>query len=211
MKASHIEFLVEEESAEAYLRGLLPQLLGEGTSFAIHPHQGKDDLIEKLPKRLRGYASWLPESCRIVVLVDRDKDDCRKLKQAIERMAVEAGLVTRSRARGRGWQVAIRIAVEELEAWFFGDWEALRRCCTGLPATLRRKAAYRDADAIEGGTAEALERVLQKAGHFPGRMQKVALARAMGKATDPDAKDSRSFIALREVVREAAGIGAQRM
>ncbi len=78
----HLEFLVEEPSMEAFLRELLPRLLPENCSFEIHPFQGKKDLLEKLEGRLRGYSSWLPEHWRIVVVVDRDGDDCRQLNAA---------------------------------------------------------------------------------------------------------------------------------
>jgi hypothetical protein len=59
MTVRHVEVLVEEPSMEAALRLLLPRLLSELT-FAVHPYQCKDDLLAKLPARLRGYRSWLP-------------------------------------------------------------------------------------------------------------------------------------------------------
>lgn len=37
-------------------------------------------LLARLPERLRGYASWLPDTWRIVVIVDRDDADCTTLK-----------------------------------------------------------------------------------------------------------------------------------
>ena len=61
--------LVEEPSMEAALELLLPQLLG-GVDFDIHPFQGKHNLLQKLPERLKGYASWLPDNWWILVLVD---------------------------------------------------------------------------------------------------------------------------------------------
>ena len=48
------------------------------------------------------------------------------------------------------------IAVEELEAWYFGDWVAVREVYPGLPATVSNKANYRNPDQIRGGTWEAL-------------------------------------------------------
>ena len=48
MKASHLEFIVEEPSIEAFLAGLMPRMLGTQTTFSIHPHQGKMDLLNKL-------------------------------------------------------------------------------------------------------------------------------------------------------------------
>jgi len=69
--------LVEEHSMEVFLAGLLPRLLGQRATFTVHAHQGKSDLLAKLAPRLRAYAKWLPATWRIVVVVDRDRDDCR--------------------------------------------------------------------------------------------------------------------------------------
>jgi hypothetical protein len=119
----HLELLVEEPSMEAFLRALLPRLLPADRTFDVHPFQDKDDLLSKLESRLRGYAAWLPEGWRIVVVVDRDDDDCHALKERLEAIAEHARLLTRSRGGGPGWQVVNRISIEELEAWYFGDWE----------------------------------------------------------------------------------------
>lgn len=94
MTAEHIEFLVEEPSMEAFLRSSLPRLLGE-TSFEIYTYQGKADLLSRLEERLKGYATWLPSTWRIVVILDRDDDDCLKLKNSLEQLASVAALSTR--------------------------------------------------------------------------------------------------------------------
>ena len=95
MKAEHLEILVEEPSMEAFLRESLPRLLGDKASFEVYPYQCKDDLLSKLPARLDGYARWLPETWRVVVIVDRDNDVCESLKEKMELMAATAGLRTR--------------------------------------------------------------------------------------------------------------------
>src|SRR5579872_1308416 len=114
----HLEFLVEELSAQAALQNLVPKILGEEFSFQIYPHQGKRDLLGKLPNRLRGYRGWLPEDSGIVVLMDADGKDCRVQKAQLEATAREAGFPTRNSARGGRFQLLNRLAVEELEAWF---------------------------------------------------------------------------------------------
>lgn len=78
--AKHLEFLVEEPSLEAFLRVALPRMIPSSCSFNIHAYQGKPDLLRKLHQRLRGYQRWIPPSYRIVVLVDRDDQDCHVLK-----------------------------------------------------------------------------------------------------------------------------------
>src|SRR4051794_27932317 len=119
MRAEHFELLVEEPSMEAFLTELLPRLLGDQATFTIHTHQGKADLLAKLNARLRGYAKWLPPNTRIVVLVDRDDEDCRALKQRLEAGARAAGLQSR-KSGASPWRIVTRIAIEELEAWYFG-------------------------------------------------------------------------------------------
>ncbi len=174
----HIEFLVEEVSAEVGLNNILPRILKDDISNVIHPFSGKMDLLSQLSNRLKGYRKWLAEDGRIVVLIDRDQDDCRTLKAKLEKAAKEAGFVTKSDAQGRNrFEVLNRLAIEELEAWFFGDPKAIVQAYPRVPTTIRGKARYRDPDAIAGGTWEALERVLKKAGYYPSGMPKVETAR----------------------------------
>jgi len=113
----HLEILVEEESAEAALAILVPRVL-PGVSFAIHPHRGKPALLKALPGRMLGYSKWAERNeARIVVLVDRDAQDCHELKQKLEEAARQAGLVTKSAApAGAPFTVVNRLAIEELEA-----------------------------------------------------------------------------------------------
>jgi hypothetical protein len=199
----HIELLVEEPSAEAALQILLPKI--GVVSFAIHAHQGKSDLLAKLPARLKGYRRWLPKDGRIVVLLDEDRQDCRKVKQKLEAAAASAGLATKSSRRRGPFQVVNRLAVEELEAWFFGDIQALAAAYPGVPPTLASKAPYREPDQIKGGTCEALERVLRRAGHFPGGLAKIEAARTIAQHMDPNRNRSRSFRLFRDTLRELAG------
>lgn len=190
---------------EAFLRELLPRLLPAQVSFQIYPSQCKDELLQRLPDRLRGYG-WLPDDWRIVVIVDRDDDDCAVLKQRMEAMACQAGLRSRTASGGAIWQVANRIAIEELEAWYFGDWESVCTSYPGVSRTLPRREGFRDPDAIRGGTWEAFERVLKQAGHFRTGLRKTEAARTMGHSMDARRNSSRSFAALREVLLEAAGV-----
>jgi hypothetical protein len=198
----HVEFLVEEASMEAALELLLPRMLRKAT-FKIHSYQGKPDLLGQLPQRLRGYKAWIPQTWRIIVIVDRDDEDCETLKRKLETMSRQAGLRTRSAAGGEaGYLVVNRLAIAELEAWFFGDWEAVREAYPKAAATIPAKAAYRAPDAIRGGTHEALERVLQQAGYFTSGLRKIELARAVAKYMVPSRNTSPSFCSLRDALRD---------
>ena len=194
----HIEFLVEEQSAEAALENLVPTIVGSEIDFNIRSFQGKPDLLAKLPERLRGYRQWLPEDWRIVVLLDVDNEDCRVLKEKLEKMAFNAGLTTKTAAGGARFQVLNRIAIEELEAWFIGDEEALRAAYPRVEKNLAQKEKYRDPDAIAGGTWETLERLLQKGGYFRGGLGKVTAAREISQHMVPERNRSRSFQIFRD-------------
>lgn len=198
----HLELLVEEPSAAEALTVLVPKIVGRDVTFAVHPHQGKADLLAKLPGRLRGYRAWLPEEWIIVILIDEDRADCHRLKGQLEDAARRANLRTRATsAQNQPPELVARIAVEELEAWFFGDVAALVEAYPRVPRTLHRQKKYRDPDHISGGTWEALERVLQKAGYFPGGLQKMEVARAVSARMDLDRNSSRSFCAFRDALR----------
>ena len=194
---------------EAALRLLLPKVLGD-LSFEIYPHQCKDELLFRLPQRLRGYGQrrksdpWFRDRCCIVVVIDRDDDDCAQLKRRLEKIAKDVGLVTRSNPKDGAYMVVNRLAIEELEAWYFGDWEAVRAAYPRASATVPSQAKYRHPDAIAGGTWEAFERVLKKAGYFSGGLRKVEAARAVTVHMDPSRNASPSFRIFRDVLLEMA-------
>ena len=188
---------------EAFLRALLPSALPEDRTFEVHAFQGKRDLLQKLKSRLRAYARWLPDEWRIVVMVDRDDDDCRALKEQLEETAERAGLLSRSRATERSWQLVNRVVIEELEAWYFGDWQAVRAAYPRVSATVPNKAAYRTPDAIEGGTWEAFERVMRRHGYFTTGLRKMEAARAIAPHIDPVRNSSQSFGLFADAIAEA--------
>ena len=189
----HVEVLLEEPSAEAFLREIFPSLLPPPVTWNPVVFQGKDDLLRNLEPRLRAYAKWIPNDWRIVVLVDEDRQDCHALKQRMEIAAGNAGLGTKTNPKGRAFTVVNRIAVEELEAWLFGDVAALAAAYPGVSPNLAAKARFRDPDAISGGTWEALEQVLQRAGYYGGGLLKIETAREVAKRIQPAQNTSESF------------------
>lgn len=209
MTGQHLDFIVEEPSMEAFLRGLLPNMLSMRATFEVYPHQCKDDLIKNLPARLLGYSAWLPDSRRIVVVLDCDNDECSNLKVEIEKIVEKAGLRSRAKRENLPWQIVTRIAIEELEAWYFGDWAAVKQVYPKVNPNIPTQAHYRHPDAIKGGTWEAFERCLQKAGYFKGGLRKIEAARLLGQAIDPQRNRSPSFLAFRDAVIEAIAEPAQ--
>jgi len=184
---------------EEFLRVLLPRLLGP-ISFEIHPFEGKQALLRKLPQRLGGYARWLPSTHKIVVIVDRDDEDCRDLKRKLDQIVADAGLTPKSRAGDGPYSVVNRLAIEELEAWYFGDWDAVCRAYPNVSPTAAKKAAYRHPDEIVRGTWEAFERELQRARYFTTGIRKVEAARTIAVQMEPSQNRSPSFCAFRDVL-----------
>jgi len=192
----HIELLLEEPSAEAFLRELLPKIVPAGTTWNPVVFQGKMNLLANLERRLRGYQAWMPADWRIVVLVDEDRDDCRSIKARMERAAAAARLSTKTQSDDGRFVVLNRIAVEELEAWFFGDTDALVAAFPRVPRGIGQKAAFRNPDAIGGGTWEQLERVLQRAGYCRGGLAKIDVARKVAGRMEIGRNTSASFRAF---------------
>ncbi|MQX35647.1 DUF4276 family protein [Roseospira navarrensis] len=190
-----IHVLLEEPSAKATLEHVLPRLLPPDIHHRCITFQGKPDLLQQLPNRLRGYRKRLDhERLRVVVLIDRDTQDCLVLKRRLEAMAREAGLTTRSSRGPDGEYVVLnRIAVEELEAWFLGDETALRAAYPRLKKGVTRAQSIRCPDDVKGGTAEALHRVFKRAGYFKdSHMPKTDVARKVGEHLSVTPNDNRS-------------------
>jgi hypothetical protein len=188
----NIEFLIEDYSGREALEALLPRCLEPGTGYQVHHFGGKQDLLKKLSQRLKGYRDWITEDYLIVVLIDRDAENCLTLKQKLEEIAIQAGFKTKSQDP-HSYQVLNRIIIEELEAWFFGDVAAITLAYPKISSTLDQKSKYRDPDAIAGGTWEALERILQKAGYHPGGLDKLQAAREIATHMNPVNNRSKSF------------------
>jgi hypothetical protein len=118
--------LVEEASMEALLEGVLPRVVPQGMDVQIIAHEGKTDLKQSIPRKLRG---WGVPGARFVVLIDQDANDCRKLKNDIVRLCREAGRE----------DVLVRIVCRSLESWVLGDLEALGRALA-RPAIAKKQS-----------------------------------------------------------------------
>lgn len=202
MPLSHVVFLVEDRSTEAFLAawfGARP--LGTWT-FEIHPFGGKQAMLKRLPDRLRAYAAWPMQSRRIVVILDRDSQDCEILTAKLNSDAKAAGLRTRTIGSSSGWDCAICIAIEELEAWYFGDWDAVRKAYPNASVDVPRRAKFKNKSDALSRTAETFEGLMKKAGYFPGGLQKITAATSIGVQIEPDRNTSPSFQHLIRVLND---------
>ncbi|MBK6942984.1 MAG: DUF4276 family protein [Planctomycetes bacterium] len=185
---------------EAFLRAVAPKILGTRATFDVYQFQCKARLLEVLPRRLAGYRTWAPPGLRVVALVDRDHEPCGPLKKQMETFARRVGLATPSGKLSGEWKVANRIAIEELEAWYFGDWSAVCAAYPRVDPNTPKRRGLRDSDAIRGGTWEAFEKVLQKAGYYRGGLAKTEAAQRIGGHFDPARCRSRSFQVFRSTL-----------
>ena len=200
MAVESLHVLMEEPSMEDALQILLPRMLRADIALKFIQFGDKGNLLRELPKRLRGYRQWLPQTAMLLVVVDCDNDDCYVLKDQLEGFALQAGFATRtSPDRYGNFQVINRIAIEELEAWYFGDWQAVRAAYSRMP-DLSNKSGYRLPDEIAGGTWETLERELQKRGYFGSGLRKREFARAVASHMHPARNTSLSFACLRDAL-----------
>lgn len=172
---SRLVFLLEERSMKVLLEGLLPRLF-PGLPFLCVPHEGKRDLQTSIPRKLR---AWREPGVRFVVIHDNDGGDCLALKHTLRSLCVDAGRE----------DALVRIACQELEAWYLGEPDALAEAFgdDGLRG-LSRRARFRDPDAVIRPSAE-LERLVPA-------FQKIAGARRMAGHLNPERNRSPSFHAL---------------
>ncbi|WP_326800328.1 DUF4276 family protein [Streptomyces sp. NBC_01808] len=149
--------------------------------------------MKKLPDRLQGYAASRRrgEDFRVAVLVDRDNDDCRDLKRRLDSIALDAGLTPRTKRGPEGdFEVLNRIAVRELESWYFGDWDAVVHGFPKVTSSVPR--AYRgDPDSVTGKCSDAFEKVLRS--HGIKIASKPEWGRKIGPHLNPDVNRSTSF------------------
>jgi hypothetical protein len=178
----HFEILVEELSAEKALIKILPKFLPPDVEYRIYPHNGKGDLMKQLGGKLRGYSKWLPENWYIIILRDSDEEDCKKIKDEIENICQNSGISS----------ALIRIAVKELEAWFFGDPKAIEIAYPRCRADRwKNKAKYRNPDNIRN-TWETLDRLLKSSTYSKGYLKTLG-ASNIASHMDPERNKSHSF------------------
>ncbi|WP_419186179.1 DUF4276 family protein [Rohdeia mirabilis] len=154
------------------LEGLLPRLFPELRFFCV-PHEGKQDLEKSVPRKLR---AWREPGVRFVVIRDNDGGDCAALKQHLQSLCSD----------GQRKDSLVRIACQELEAWYLGEPDALADAFE--QESLRgigKKARYRDPDAVARPSDE-LERLAPA-------FQKVSGARLMARHLTRERNQSRSF------------------
>lgn len=182
---TRLVLLLEEPSMKAFLDNLLPRHF-PGLAFLCIPHEGKHDLEKSIPRKLR---AWNEPGARFLVLRDNDRQDCLGVKARLQALCLQAGRP----------EAVVRIACQELEAWYLGSPSALAEAFA-MPAlaNLAKKSKFRDPDRVAKPSAE-LSRLIPE-------FQKVSAARRMGDCLPGSAEESRSrsYAVFLEALRRLA-------
>ena len=206
----HIVFLVEDSSGQRLLEHLVPKLIGPngdphtwrifGYRGAGHIPRGLTStsdpshriLLDRLPALLAGHART-PGTDAIVVVTDTDRQNCKEFLAELKQVAETKGAADRT---------LFRLAIEEMEALYFGDRTAL---LAAWPRAKKRVLnRYKQdqvcgtwemlADAVHPGGAAAL-----RTGGWPSSGDaKHEWAERMGPLMDPSRNLSPSFGKLRD-------------
>ena len=130
----HFEVLVEDRSGKTALDILIPKIIGDQHTFKVIPYRGigripqnltspadasKRQLLDQLPRLLRGYGKTYPPNypAAVILVCDLDAKCLRTFRQ--ELFAVLNGCHPKPETR-------FCIAIEEVEAWLLGDIPAIR-------------------------------------------------------------------------------------
>lgn len=211
------EILVEGQSELTALSILMKEIVGEygnPHTWKIHKHQGiggipvnpealpnRNDrtLLHNLPARLRAYGNEDDESLVVVVLVDLDdRQSCIDFKNQ---------LLALLNYCDKKPNVLFRIAIEELESWYLGDANALKKAYPNV--RLEKLADY--VQDSQNGTWEMLADIIHPGGlrelHAKGkrsplvREEKVKWAKTITPHMDVEQNQSPSFSCFRDGLR----------
>lgn len=209
----HIEVLVEDSSGATLMGHLMPKLLGENIeqhTWRVHDFKGigripknltaKSDpriktLLDKLPRMLEGYGKSGYEA--VLIIVDTDSHDAAAFRRELQNMLKQCPNAPKT---------AFGLATEEVEAWYFGDREALLQAYPRADKKVLNRYQQDSvcgtwemlADAlVKGGAAAIKSQGFYKAGEF-----KHECANSIGPLLDVVSNQSPSFNNTRQQVNE---------
>ena len=214
----HFEILVEDQSGKKALDILVPKIIGDRHTFVIHSYKGigripknmrdADDaskriLLENLPKLLKGYgrtfAGYHDYQAAVILVCDLD-DKCLKAFRR-ELFGILNGCNPQPEAR-------FCIAIEEGEAWFLGDLNAVRKAFPRAKDAILNSYVNDSicgtwetlANAVwQGGAKKLLASGWQAVG-----TEKSTWAERIAPHMDVDNNNSPSFLYFRDKMRDLA-------
>lgn len=173
--------LTEEESARPVIEALFATISeGLTVSCRVITHQGKDDLLKAITKTVPSL-SRIPNTS-ILVLHDQDQNDCRILKAKIVHLMEQHCQC----------HYKIRIVCQELEAWYFGDIEAIKLCYEVInQQQLTSRTKRKNVDEIVNPSHELLKYIREY--HKLKTLPKVQMAKRVAVHLNVDRNTSTSF------------------
>ena len=173
--SGRVIFMTEEPSMGQTLRNLLPKVCPDFREFEhwlILNHQGKSDLEQSFPKKMR---NWQEPGIKFIILRDNDGSDCRALKLRMVSMAPQDT-----------HEFQVRIVCQELESWFLGDMQAVTEAYPAAKRNLHFKnLSKQDPDQL----ANASDLIKQ----LTGTGAKIARAEEIARRMQPTQNRSTSF------------------
>ena len=212
----HLEILVEDQSGKKTLEVLIPKLIPADATYNIHSYKGigrippnmkdatdpaKRILLTNLPKLLKGYGKTFQgygADYRAAVVLVCDLDN----KVLDEFLAELNGVLDACNPRP---ETRFCLAIEEGEAWFLGDLDAVRRAYRHADRGVLWSYVNDSicgtweklADAVYSGGAKALE----KKGWRAIGAEKMRWAIEISPHMDVEANQSPSFCHFRSEIR----------
>jgi len=203
----HIEILTEDSSTTELLKILVPKLIGtygEPHTWRLHAYKGmgrlpkdlqrhgdpaKRVLLDQLPRLLGGLGATTSGVDLIVVVLDSDNRDCKAFLSELKGVASACKVESKT---------MFRLAIEETEAWYLGDWPALLAAYPKAKAKILREYEQDSvcgtwellANAVVDG---GLEVVRRRGGPLPGDL-KHEWARNVGPRMSVEENASPSFL-----------------
>lgn len=217
----HFEILVEDHSGKKALEILAPKIIGDENTFIVHSYKGigripknmrdandasKRILLQNLPKLLKGYgrtfAGYSNDYLAAVILLCDLDDKCMK--------AFREDLFGILNACNPRPETRFCFAIEEGEAWFLGDLNAIRSAYPQANNAVLNTYVNdsicgtweKFADAVYPGGVQALSaKGWQEVG-----AEKSKWAEKVPPHMDISNNNSLSFCYFRDKMRELAGI-----
>ena len=187
--SKELVFFLEEASAKAMLETILRRISQEMIALdniAIRHiiFEGKQDLDKKIEKKLKGY---LNPNAQFIILRDQDSSNCVELKENLLEKVKKANKLS---------QTHIRIACKELESFYLGDLDAVKKAFPKVKAS-QETEKYRDPDKLDN-SAQELKRITND------KYQKIAGSRKIANYLDLGMENkknrSKSFCILLQTI-----------
>jgi hypothetical protein len=215
-----IAILVEDKSGEILLKAVLPKLLGEykkpNTWIVSHAsglgrlpkdldtndEPNKKTLFGMLPSFLNAHGKENSRTDAVVVVLDADRRSCSDVLTDLE--------VVKKKCESLPNTLLFCIAIEEMEAWYFGDRQALLAAYPRAKENVLNQYVQDSvcdtwellADAIyPGGVAAIKKKGFKKKDHNHAGQVKCEWAEKIAPLLDPDRNVSPSFGKLRDGLR----------